>query len=212
MPEQLADLLEDGLNTLSVATSSSLIQNLLRYIELLDHWNQRVNLTAVRKPRDMVVRHLLDALSIAPHVTQSSLVDIGSGAGLPGIPMALLNTEQQWHLVDSSGKRVSFMREVVRQLELKNVQVSHSRIEEFQPPRKFPAAIARAFASLGEIADNASHLLLPEGTLWAMKGRYPQAELADLPANFHLVKVLPLEVPGLLEDRHLVQLSFKPET
>jgi len=212
LPEQLAGLLEDGLSTLSVATNPALIQNLLRYIELLDHWNQRVNLTAVRKPRDMVVRHLLDALSIAPHVTQSSLVDIGSGAGLPGIPMALLNTEQQWHLVDSSGKRVSFMREVVRQLELKNVQVSHSRIEEFQPPRKFPAAIARAFASLGEIADNASHLLLPEGTLWAMKGRYPQAELADLPANFHLVKVLPLEVPGLLEDRHLVQLSFKPET
>jgi len=212
LPEQLAGLLEDGLSTLFVATNPALIQNLLRYIELLDHWNQRVNLTAVRKPRDMVVRHLLDALSIAPHVTQSSLVDIGSGAGLPGIPMALLNTEQQWHLVDSSGKRVSFMREVVRQLELKNVQVSHSRIEEFQPSRKFPAAIARAFASLGEIADNASHLLLPEGTLWAMKGRYPQAELADLPANFHLVKVLPLEVPGLLEDRHLVQLSFKPET
>lgn len=171
-----------------------------------------MNLTAIRNLNDMVTRHLLDSLAVAPFVTQTEVLDIGSGAGLPGIPMAILNPDQQWHLIDSSGKRVGFMREAVRQLELKNVQVTQTRVEDFQPGKTFSAAIARAFASLPEIADNASHLLCPEGTLWAMKGRYPRAELAELPAGFQLVEVHALEVPGLMEDRHLVQLSYNPET
>lgn len=212
MPEQLAVTLKRGLDTLGIASSESVLKHAIDYIDLMNRWNRQVNLTAIRNLKDMVTRHLLDSLAVAPFVTQPEVLDIGSGAGLPGIPMAILNPDQQWHLIDSSGKRVGFMREAVRQLELKNVQVTQTRVEDFQPEKTFPAAIARAFASLPEIADNASHLLHPEGTLWAMKGRYPHAELAELPAGFQLVEVHSLEVPGLMEDRHLVQLSYNPET
>lgn len=212
MPDQVTTLLEQGLQALQIDFSDALLKSATRYIELMDRWNRQVNLTAVRNPKDMVTRHLLDSLVVSPFVTQSRVLDIGSGAGLPGIPLAILHPDQEWHLIDSSGKRVGFMREAVRQLELKNVLVHQARVEDFHPEKPFPAAIARAFASLLEIADNASHLLQPEGVLWAMKGHYPQEELAALPASFQLVEVHALEVPGLLEDRHLVQLLYNPET
>jgi 16S rRNA (guanine527-N7)-methyltransferase len=211
LPHNLTGVLQDGLDALEIPTTGLLCERLLQYIDLLHHWNQKVNLTAVRDPGEMVVRHLLDSLSVASWVDQSPIIDIGSGAGLPGIPLAMLRPDQTWNLVDSSGKRTSFLREAVRQLELKNVQVSDSRIENLQPDTLASAAIARAFASIGEIADNASHLLRPGGILWAMKGHYPHEELEDLSADFRLVEVIPLEVPGLMEDRHLVKLLFNPE-
>jgi len=212
LPDQLAAVLERGLLALQMEPRESLLESAVHYIHLMDRWNRKVNLTAVRNPQDMVTRHLLDSLIVAPYVTQTRVLDIGSGAGLPGIPLAMMNPNQEWHLIDSSGKRVGFMREAVRQLKLKNVRVTKTRVEEFDPGSSFPAAIARAFASLREIADNASRLLCPAGFLWAMKGHYPHEELAELPAGFQLVEVHSLEVPGLLEDRHLVQLLYNPET
>lgn len=212
MPEQLAGVLRRGLDALQIEFSEEQIASSLYYIELMERWNRQVNLTAVRDPENMVIRHLLDSLSVAPYVNQTRILDIGSGAGLPGIPLAILNPGQQWHLLDSSGKRVGFMREAVRQLELDNVVVVQARVEDYHAESPFSSAIARAFASLPEIADNASHLLQPKGTLWAMKGRYPEAELENLPAEFQLVAVHSLGVPGLQENRHLVQLSFNPET
>ncbi len=211
MPETTTGLLERGLSDLGLETSASQRAALLSYLELMQRWNRQINLTAVREPLEMVTRHLLDSLSVAPWVVQNPMLDIGSGAGLPGIPLAILYPEQEWHLLDSGGKRVGFMREASRQLGLRNVEVSQGRVENFRPQQRFAAAIARAFASLGEIADNARHLLLPHGYLWAMKGRYPDVELADLPPGVHLVAVVPLKVPGITEERHLVQLAFNPE-
>ncbi len=187
-------------------------QRLLEYLGLIDHWNRSVNLTAVRGMTAMVTRHLLDTLSVAKWIIQPRVLDIGSGAGLPGIPLAINSPDQQWYLLDSSNKRAGFLRTCCRELGLENVEVVHSRIEDFQPAEPLPAVTARAFASLVEIADNASHLLQSRGLVWAMKGRFPAQETTDLPDRFRVQEVIPIQVPGLHEERHLVKLQYNPDS
>ncbi len=211
MPDSLAQLLMRGLDDLGFQWSEESCAKMLAYRKLLEHWGKTINLTAVMHPSEMITRHLLDSLSIATYVQEQNVVDMGTGAGLPGIPLAIMQPWQSWCLVDTNGKKVSFLREAVRQLKLQNVQVVKSRIENFKPEFLFPAATARAFASLSEIADNAAGLRQPGGQVWAMKGRYPTAELENLPPAYSVVGVRKLLVPGLQEDRHLVQLEFNPD-
>ncbi|MGD8546981.1 MAG: 16S rRNA (guanine(527)-N(7))-methyltransferase RsmG, partial [Thiohalophilus sp.] len=179
-------------------------QKLLDFITLLDKWNHAYNLTAVRQPAQMITRHLMDSLVVVPYLHGEQILDVGSGPGLPGIPLALACPERQFTLLDSNVKKVRFLRQAVAELGLENVSVVHSRVEQFQSSSGFDTIIARAYASLGELVRGTRHLCRPEGRFLAMKGVKPVAELDDLPENFELEAIHPLRVPGLEAERHLL--------
>lgn len=179
------------------------LEKLLDYLDLLVRWNRSYNLTAVRDPADMVVRHLLDSLSILPWVT-GPLLDVGAGAGLPGVPLAIARPGLQVTLVDSAGKKVRFLSHVRRTLDLPNIHPLHERVEDHDPASAYACIVSRAFSSLGDFAAACRHLAAPGTRLLAMKGRFPASELDALPTGFELESVEKLRVPGLQEDRHLV--------
>lgn len=183
---------------------------LCRYLAELEKWNAAYNLTAVRDPLEMVTRHLLDSLALLPAVQDlpiRRLLDVGSGAGLPGIPLALARPD--WHvtLLDSNGKKARFLRHVVRTLGLDNVEVVEGRVEQHDPSAPYDAIVSRAFSGLSEFLNVTGHLLAPGGHWLAMKGRLDDNELAATPSSSPSVsepRVLRLQVPGLREERHLV--------
>lgn len=183
---------------------------MLAYLDLLSRWNQTYNLTAVRDLLEMVPRHLLDSLSVLPWVGEGRLLDVGAGAGLPGIPLAIARPALEVTLVDSAGKKVRFMRHVQRALGLENIEPLHVRVESLQPAVAFDSVISRAFTSLAEFAASVRHLAGPGTRLLAMKGLRPDAEIGELPAWLSLDAVQELRVPGLHEQRHLVIMSAKP--
>jgi 16S rRNA (guanine527-N7)-methyltransferase len=175
---------------------------LLRYLGELVLWNKAYNLTSVREPAEMVTRHLLDSLVVLPHVEGRTL-DVGTGAGLPGIPLALANPALHVTLLDSNGKKARFLRHVQRVLPLTNVEVVEARAEKFQPPARFDSIVSRAFGALGDFLEATAHLGA-DGCRWlAMKGKLDAAELAAVP-EFEIRERLALKVPGLDEERHLV--------
>ena len=187
---------------------AALATPLLAYLALLARWNATYNLTAIRDPRDMVAKHLLDSLAMQPFVRGlRTLADLGTGPGLPGIPLAIATPALQVTLVESNGKKARFLREATRQLGLGNVQVAESRIEAFQPGTHFDAITARALATLPLILELGGHLPGPGGRLLAMKGVVPDEEIATLPAGWRLAAVHPLRVPGLDAERHLVEVA-----
>lgn len=187
---------------------AALATPLLAYLALLARWNATYNLTAIRDPRDMVAKHLLDSLAMQPFVRGlRTLADLGTGPGLPGIPLAIATPGLQVTLVESNGKKARFLREAARQLGLGNVQVAESRIEAFQPGTHFDAITARALATLPLILELGGHLPGPGGRLLAMKGVVPDEEIATLPAGWRLAAVHPLRVPGLDAERHLVEVA-----
>jgi 16S rRNA (guanine527-N7)-methyltransferase len=210
MTDAVADLapdLEAGLRALGL--DPALSSPLLAYLALLVRWNATYNLTAIRDPREMLVKHLLDSLAMHGAVADlaargGSLADLGTGPGLPGIPLAIALPGLQVALVESNGKKARFLREAVRQLGLRNATVAESRIEAFAAPGRFDAITARALATLPLILELGGHLLKPGGRLLAMKGVVPAEEIAALPAGWKLEQVLPLAVPGLAAERHLV--------
>jgi 16S rRNA (guanine527-N7)-methyltransferase len=197
--------LDQGLAALRLDPSPSVRARLLDYIALLARWNTTYNLTAVRDPADMVARHLLDSLAIAPYVTGDSLLDVGTGPGLPGIPLALLAPERRVDLLDTNGKKARFLREAVRQLKLPHVRVLKQRVEDAEG--SYDCITARAFATLADMLRLGGHLLAPHGRWLAMKGRRPDEEIAALPAGFRVEAVHPLKVPGVEGERHLVVIA-----
>ena len=197
--------LEAGLAQLSL--EPSLAGPLLDYLALLARWNATYNLTAIRDPREMLATHLLDSLAMQPFVRGiATLADLGTGPGLPGIPLAIATPGLQVTLVESNGKKARFLREAVRQLKLANVQVAESRIEAFQPGVTFDAITARALATLPLILDLGGHLLGDDGRLLAMKGVVPDDEIAALPPGWGVAAIHPLRVPGLAAERHLLEI------
>ena len=201
--------LESGLTSMGLDTA--LAVPLLAYLALLHRWNQTYNLTAIRDPRDMLVKHLLDSLAMHAHLDGiETLADLGTGPGLPGIPLAIARPRLQVTLVESNGKKARFLREAVRQLQLANVKVAESRIEAFDAPGQFDAITARALATLPLILELGGHLLTPAGRLLAMKGVLPTDEIAALPAGWWLLASHPLHVPGLGAERHLVEVGRQP--
>ena len=201
--------LEAGLAALGLP-AQPLAARLLDYLALLDRWNKTYNLTAIRDPREMLSKHLLDSLSMWPHVHDGKLADLGTGPGLPGIPLALARPGLQVTLVESNGKKTRFLREVVRQLGLANVRVLESRAEAVDEPGAYDQITARAMDTLAGILAVGGHLLAPGGRLLAMKGQRPDAEIAALPPGWRVDTVQPLAVPGLEGDRHLVTVTRGP--
>ena len=209
MDENLRPDLEAGLR--QVGLDAALAEPLLAYLALLARWNQTYNLTAIRDTREMLVKHLLDSLAMHAHLDGiESLADLGTGPGLPGIPLAIARPGLQVTLVESNGKKARFLREAVRQLKLGNARVVESRIEAFDAPGAFDAITARALATLPLILELGGHLLKAEGRLLAMKGVVPADEIAALPAGWRLAAVHPLRVPGLEAERHLVEIVRTP--
>lgn len=198
--------LDQGLSRLNIAVAEGALEQLTAYIALLHRWNRVYNLTAVRRPDDMVARHILDSLSISPWLQGQRIVDVGSGAGLPGIPLAIVHPEMEFVLLDSNGKRVRFIRQAVVELGLRQVSALHCRVQDYHPEVAFDHVLARAFASLQQVVASAGHLCRSGGSLLIMKGVYPRAELDELPRGYRLKEVHPLTVPDLFAERHLVQL------
>ena len=184
-----------------------LAAGLAAYLALLVRWNAKWNLTAVRDPRDMVVRHLFDSLAVDCWVRGPQVIDVGTGAGLPGIPLALLRPADRFTLLDSAGKRTRFLRHVVARLGLENVEVVQARVEAYDGAAGFDTVVSRAFTSVDRFAASAGHLCGPGGRLLAMAGQFPADDLAALPAGWRLVAAGRVAVPGLEAARHAVLLT-----
>ena len=202
LPADVAASLEQGLAAMSLP--AELAGPLLQYLALLDRWNKTYNLTAIRDPREMVTRHLLDSLAMAPFFSTGTLADLGTGPGLPGIPLAITHPGLQVTLVESNGKKCRVMREALRKLGLSNARVAESRAEALDEPGAYDNLTARAMDTLAGIIAVGGHLLRPGGRLLAMKGVVPHEEIAALPAGWQVESITPLQVPGLVGERHLV--------
>ncbi|KAF1715551.1 16S rRNA (guanine(527)-N(7))-methyltransferase RsmG [Pseudoxanthomonas yeongjuensis] len=210
-PAALRDELHRGLTALHL-DADALAPPLLAYLALLDRWNRTYNLTAIRDPGEMVTRHLLDSLAMHAFVEDGALADLGTGPGLPGIPLAIAKPQLQVTLVESNGKKARFLREAVRTLGLANARVAESRAEALDvhvhnSGVAYDAITARALDTLAGIIGVGGHLLKPGGKLLAMKGIRPEEEIAALPAGWTVSAVHPLAVPGLTGERHLVVVS-----
>ncbi|TXH68200.1 MAG: 16S rRNA (guanine(527)-N(7))-methyltransferase RsmG [Thiothrix sp.] len=182
-------------------------QQLQLYLELLQRWNKVYNLTAVRDPAQMLTLHLWDSLAVVPFIQADACLDVGSGAGLPGIPLAILRPQQEFTLLDTNGKKTRFMQQAALELGLSNLKVVQARVEHWQPVQRFTAIISRAFASLADFVTVSGMHLATQGSLYAMKGRYPESEIAELPVGWKLARSHSLSVPGLEAERHLLELT-----
>jgi 16S rRNA (guanine527-N7)-methyltransferase len=202
--EACRTILESGLNTLNLPHNTEQIEQLLAFIKLIAKWNKAYNLTAVRNNEDMARLHILDSLAILPHIEGKRVIDIGTGAGLPGIPLAIFLPDIEFVLLDSNAKKTRFVQQVILELKLKNVSVLHHRVEDYQPEQGFDTVTMRAFASLPDIMKLTAHLLNPDGVLLAMKGQIPEAELAELNIHATLIK---LNVPNVDAERCLIKIN-----
>ncbi len=204
---QRAEQLPAGLHELGLELPASVQAKALAYLTLLEKWNRVYNLTGVRDPREMVTRHLLDSFAIIPFVAGPRVLDIGTGAGLPGIPLALALPDMGFVLLDSSAKKVQFVRQVVTELDLQNVAVVCQRTQQYTPTTRFNTVVTRALASIKEILTMARALCTHGGRVLIMKGVFPTEELAEMPGGYEIVQVVPLRVPGLKARRHLVHIE-----
>lgn len=200
-----AALLASGISQMGLDVSRETQDNLLAYMALLQKWNKVYNLTAVREPKEMVTLHLLDSLSVLPHIQGNRLLDVGSGAGLPGIVLAIVKPELKVTTIDTVQKKTIFMRQVKGELNLLNLEVVHARVESYQATEKFEMIISRAFSEIALFVNLTKHLLAENGVWLAMKGQIPQVELDNLSVKNN--KIIPLNVAGLEAERHLVVLE-----
>lgn len=200
------ELLEDGLQELGLEELLGGDDLLMEYVTELMNWNRIYNLTSVRKPTDIITRHILDSLSVLPYLHGDRILDIGTGAGLPGIPLAVACPEREFVLLDSSSKKLRFVQQTLGILKLENVALENCRIEEYQPEVLFDTIICRAFSDLPEFYRYTARLCSPDGRMLAMKGVYPMTEIECLEDKTVLDEVITLKVPGLDAERHLVSM------
>ena len=211
--EALAPLLADGVRELGLDLSDAQLGKLLDYVALLSKWNAVYNLTAIRDPRQMLIQHILDSLSIVPHLATrgaSSVLDVGSGGGLPGIVLAIVLPDWSVTVNDIVHKKTAFQAQAKAELGLANLSVVTGRVETLQPgaevPAKFDVIVSRAFAELADFVTLARHLVAEQGAIWAMKGVRPDGEIERLPAGAHVEQIIRLNVPSLHAERHLIKV------
>lgn len=203
LSKQLVALLSET----SLVLSDKQIELLVQYVELLNKWNKAYNLTAIRDPKDMVIKHIMDSLMVGPLLNGNNFIDVGTGPGLPGIPLAILYPNKNFVLLDSLGKRITFLRQVVFQLKLENVTPVKARVEQYQPEKPFDGVLSRAFSSLIDMVTWCDHLVSAEhGKFLALKGVYPSDEISALPSNILMLKNHTIVVPQLTGERHLIEL------
>lgn len=200
------EILMAGAAQFGLTLSSVQATQMLRLLDELDDWNQRINLTAIRERSQQVTKHLLDSLSVQPFLQGSRIIDIGTGAGFPGIPLAIANPEREFTLLDSTAKKLKFVDHVAQLLGLSNITTVHARAESFSTPWRFDVVTSRAVGAIGRFVEWSGHLCVGGGRLLAMKGREPQAELSALPSGWKLVAMHRVMVPGLDEERHIVEI------
>jgi len=205
--EHLTEHLTEALRAMELNLDALQEVRLLDYLALIGKWNRTYNLTAIHEPERMLTHHLLDSLSILPMVATGPLLDVGSGAGLPGIPLAIARPDLNVTLLDSSQKRCGFMQQAAIELKLGNVTVVHARAEDFQPAEKFPQIVSRAFSDLSDFVKATRHLLAEDGEWLAMKGLYPDEEIALL-KGARVESHAKLHVPGLDADRHIIIMEM----
>ncbi|MDX1692789.1 MAG: 16S rRNA (guanine(527)-N(7))-methyltransferase RsmG [Ketobacteraceae bacterium] len=204
------ELLASGLSALSLAASESQQQCLIRYIQMLEKWNKAYNLTSITDWRGMVVRHLLDSVSVSPWIKGPAVLDVGTGAGMPGIPLAVLNPDIHFVLLDTNGKKTRFMTQVKAELGIGNIAVVKARIEQYHPEQHFDQVICRAYSSLEKFVQQVHHIgeQNPSLELLAMKGQLPDTEIAALTGKATVAGIENLQVPFLDEQRHLIRLQI----
>ena len=198
--------LAEGIQQLNLTIDQEKQQLLLDYLQQLSKWNKAYNLSGIKEPVRMLSLHLLDSLSILPFINTNKILDVGTGAGLPGIPLAICFPEKQITLLDSKGKKTRFLFQVCTQLNINNTTVVHDRVEHYRNNVTFDIVISRAYSSLSRFVAQTRHLLGEQSKLLAMKGQYPQAELDDLPEDFKLLSAHKLQIPGEAGERHLLEL------
>lgn len=212
LPQELHTILTSGLAALSLELSDTQQQQLVDYVVMIDKWNKAYNLTSVRDPKQMMVKHILDSLAIVPHLSASAgenIIDVGTGPGLPGMPLAIAFPNKSFTLLDSLGKRVRFMTQCVHTLKLTNVTPVQSRVEEHNGGKPYDIVLSRAFASLKDMLHWCEHLVDSDGQFLALKGQFPQEEIDEVSDHFQVSRTENLTVPNLVGERHLVWLKKK---
>jgi 16S rRNA (guanine527-N7)-methyltransferase len=195
-----------GAATLGIALTDTQASQLIRLLDELDDWNQRMNLTAIRERGQQITKHLLDSLAVHPHLRGQRIADVGTGAGFPGLPLALVAPERQFTLIDSTAKKLKFVDHVAQLLGLVNVQTVHTRAESYRPKQRFDCVLSRAIGKIETFVEWSGHLCVGGGRLLARKGRYPKDELERIPSGWKLAAFHRLNIPGLDEERHLVEI------
>lgn len=208
--QPLREKLDGLLSQTSLEVSELQRDQLVGYVQMLNKWNKAYNLTSVRNPMDMLVKHIMDSIVVSPYLVGDRFIDVGTGPGLPGIPLAIMNPNYQFTLLDSLGKRIRFIKQVLHELGIFNVEPVQSRVEEFEPEVGFDGVISRAFASMMDMVEWCHHLPKPDqGVFLALKGQLPDDEIAQLPESLVVSQVHVLQVPELEGDRHLIILEKK---
>jgi 16S rRNA (guanine527-N7)-methyltransferase len=199
-------MLQEGAKQFGLELSQSDVDRLIRLLDELDDWNQRMNLTAIRERSQQLTKHLLDSLSVQPYLRGERILDVGTGAGFPGLPLAIVNPERQFTLLDSTAKKLKFIDHVTQLLGISNVTTVHARVESYRCEERFHTIVSRAVGPVDRFVKGAGHLCIGGGRLLAMKGRYPTEELKSLPNGWKLAGVHRVVVPGLDEERHIVEI------
>lgn len=200
------DELPTAASAFGVKLDDTQLQALQRLLDALNDWNQRMNLTAIRDPQQQVSKHLLDSLSLQPWLRGTLIADIGTGAGFPGLPLALVNPDKQFVLIDSVNKKLKFVEHAAQAMGLTNVTVLHTRAQDLKPEQRFDCVLSRAVGSIENFVKWCGHLCASGGRLLAMKGRYPEEELKAMPSGWKVAAVHELKIPGLDEQRHVVEI------
>jgi 16S rRNA (guanine527-N7)-methyltransferase len=210
MEAEVSARLAAGLDALGLSLAPAQVGALAVLLAELAEWNSRINLTAIRDPVEAVDKHVLDSLAVLPMLRGLAVADVGSGAGFPGLPLAIADPDRRFCLIESTGKKAGFLRHAIARLDLPNVEVAAVRAESYKPPRPFDSVLSRALGSLADFVRVAGHLATRDGRLLAMKGKVPEAEIAALPAGWKLIAVHPVSVPGLDAERCVVEIGRVP--
>ncbi|MBR9728881.1 16S rRNA (guanine(527)-N(7))-methyltransferase RsmG [Shewanella intestini] len=203
----LSDQLRGYLAEMNICATEQQQTQLIGFVNMLHKWNKAYNLTSVRDPEQMLIRHIMDSLAVSAHLEGKRFIDVGTGPGLPGIPLAILNPDKEFVLLDSLGKRIRFQKQAKFELKIDNIQSVESRVEAYQPEQTFDGVLSRAFASIEDMLTWCHHLPSDDGIFYALKGQLSADELKNMPTGFTLIDTITLTVPTLEEQRHLLKIS-----